>query len=397
MTGIFRNSLLLAGASLLAGSNAYAAEAGPADRADKADQRIIIVSIKHPDQSNLDYPASVTSIDLGEIKDRQTQDLSSLSYVAPNVSLDPIGTFKGVANFSIRGLGINSSIPSIDPAVGLFVDGVYMGTNAGTVFDLLDVQNIELLRGPQGVAFGRNTTGGAVLVTTADPSWQWEGHGGLSVEGPVDSGRGAAMWTGRAVVSGPLTDKIAFRLGVLRSDDGGYFKNQFDGSNFGKSKTTVIRGGLTVEATDRLTVTAKGEYTESHGDGATTHNNGLFARDNFDLSVNDPGFYRSKNRFVVVRAEYELDIGVVTNIFGWRKYRLSTRNDIDSSPAAIFDSDTGTSQEQWSDELYYTADYGALAVTAGAYIFHQDIGYDETRDLVAFNLPIYYGGGTRRA
>ena len=321
------------------------------------------------------------------------QDLSSLSYVAPNVSLDTVGTFKGVANFSIRGLGINSSIPSIDPAVGLFVDGVYMGVNAGTVFDLLDVESVEILRGPQGVAFGRNTTGGAVLVRTADPSREWLAHTSLAFEGPVDKGRGAPMVTARAVISGPLQDNLAFRLGILHSNDGGYFRNDFTGQDFGTSETTVVRGGLTFESSERLTLTVKGEYTDSHGDGASTHNNGQFGRDSFDLSVNQEGFYRSKNTFAVLRAEYDLDIGVITNITGWREYELHTRNDIDSSPATIFESDTGTGQEQWSNELYYAADFGTLALTLGGYIFHQDITYDESRDLSGIGVGFQNGGG----
>ena len=388
-----RIGLLLASAGFFANGAAQAAETARTDGYVAPEDRTIVVSIKNPNADDIDYPASGSVIDADDLKARQVRDLSDLSYVSPNVSLDPIGTFKGVANFSIRGLGINSSIPSIDPAVGLFVDGVYMGINAGTVFDMLDVEQVEVLRGPQGVAFGRNTTGGAVLITTANPTWEWEGHTRLSFETPVDGGRGAPMATASAVISGPIDDNVAIRLGVLHSDDGGYFKNSFDGSNFGASRTTVLRGALTIEATDRLSFAVKSEYTDSKGDGAATHNNGQNARDEFSLSFNQPGFYRSESAFAMLRTEYQLDIGVITNVTGWRDYELRTRNDIDSSPARIFESDTGTSQEQWSNELYYSADYGALAITTGAYIFHQDVAYEENRDLAGFGLPISYGGG----
>ena len=359
------------------------------------EERTIIVSIKNPAADLDSYAGSATDIDVDDLDARNVTDLSSLSYVAPNVQLDPIGTFKGVANFSIRGLGINSSIPSIEPAVGLFVDGVYMGVNAGTVFDLVDVRSVELLRGPQGVAFGHNTTGGAVLISTADPSREWLGHASLAYEGPVDGGRGGPMATGRAVVSGPLSDTLAVRLAVLHSTDAGYFRNQLTGADFGKSETTVLRGGLTFDASDRLTLTAKAELIDSHGDGAATHNNGLFPRDEFDLSINQPGFYRSENRFAVLRAEYELDTGVITNVAGWRKYNQRTRNDIDSSPVKIFESDTGTQQKQWSNELYYAADLGWVSFTLGGYLFHQDLGYDEARDLTGIGGTLQYGGGTQ--
>ena len=390
-------ALILAGACLggLAPADARAQEAASQPAAPDEDKRTIVVSIKAPDTQSIDYPGSVTSISAEGLDARNAQDLGSLSYVAPNVSLDPIGTFKGVANFSVRGLGINSSIPSIDPAVGLFIDGVYMGVNAGTVFDMLDVRSIELLRGPQGVAFGRNTTGGAVLVNSADPTREWLGHASLIFEGPVDGGRGGPLATGRAVVSGPLTDSLAMRLAALHTTDSGYFRNQLSGADFGKNETTVLRGSLAWQAASRLSLTTKLEWIDSNGDGAATHNNGLFDRDVFTISINQPGFYKSRNRFAVLRAEYELDSGVITNVAGWRKYRQRTRNDIDSSPVKIFESDTGTRQEQWSNELYYATDLGGAEITLGGYIFHQDIGYEELRDLTALGSPLQYGGGTQ--
>lgn len=348
----------------------------------------IIVTAKEPATDPIAYPGGVTAIGAAELKARQLQDISTLSYAAPNVSLDAIGTFKGVANFSIRGLGINSSIPSIDPAVGLFVDGVYQGINAGTVFDMLDVNQVDVLRGPQGVAFGRNTTGGAVLVRTADPSFEWEGHARIGYEAPVDEGRGTGMLTASGVVSGPLSDIVAVRLGVLHSDDGGYFTNLYDGKDFGAAKTTILRGGIALRA-ERLSLTLKGEWADSKGDGATTHNNGQHPRDSFELSVNERGFYRSEGGSVTARAVYELDRGSLTNILGWRQYDLVTRNDIDSSPQTLFHSDTATSQEQWSNELYYGAEYGRLTTTIGGYVFHQRVGYDEIRALASYQ----YGGG----
>ncbi|MBO9499434.1 MAG: TonB-dependent receptor [Novosphingobium sp.] len=364
--------------------------AAPAFAEDASEGSAIVVTAKDPGTDSLDYPGSVDTVGKPELDKRQLQDLSTLSYAAPNVSLDAIGTFAGVANFSIRGLGINSSIPSIDPAVGIFVDGVYQGINAGDVFDLLDVQSVTVLRGPQGVAFGRNTTGGAVLVQTADPSFEWEGHAGMTLEGPVDGGRGKPMLTERAVVSGPLSDTLALRLGALHSDDGGYFRNSYNDQPFGKAETTMLRGGLTWLATERLRFTVKGDWTRSDGDGAPTHNNGQHARDNFEISINEPGFYHSRAGSVTAKGEYDLGPGKLTDVFGWRTYDLKTRNDIDSSPLTIFHSDTRTKQDQWSNELYYTADYGPVSVIAGGYFFHQNVGYDEVRYL-GINQ---YGGGT---
>ncbi|WP_137681452.1 TonB-dependent receptor [Aurantiacibacter suaedae] len=350
---------------------------------------IIVVTVKNEQTALIDFPGAVTAIDQGELQARAIADISQLSYAAPNVALDTVGTFKGVANFSIRGLGINSSIVSVDPAVGLIVDGVYLGINAGAVFDTVDIARVDILRGPQGVAFGRNVTGGAVLVETGEPTDEWEGRARLAYEGPVDSGRGSGMWSARGVVSGPLSDALAIRLAALHSNDAGYFKNEFDGADFGASETTVLRGAIRARLSPTFTLTAKGEYTKVTGEGAAAHNNGLFARDSFGLSIDERGRHDSETGFVVTRAELELGEGKLTNIFGWRSYDVFTRNDIDSSPNPIFSSDTLTTQEQFSNELLYSLDKEGWHLSTGGYWFTQDVSYDEIRNLAT---PQFGGG-----
>lgn len=379
---------LLGGALITLAGEAHGEAAADAAHADAAE--VIVVKAAPRGETVWTYPGNATVIGTDELQSRQFTTLATLSQTAPNVSLDEIGTFKGVANFAMRGLGVNSSIPSIDPAVGLYVDGVYIGINGGSVFDSLDVARVDLLRGPQGVVFGHNTTGGAVIVSTADPArGGWEGHVRLGGEGPVDGGRGSPLGTARAVVSGPLSQRLAVRLGALRTSDGGYFRNGFNGNHIGAYDNSVLRAGVQWDAADRLTFTLKGEWNRSDGDGAPTHNNGQNARDRFDLSINEEGYHHSLARFAVLRAEYETGAGRIVNVAGWRKYDLRTRNDIDSSPLTIFHSDTRTAQEQWSNDLYYTQSLRGLDLTAGAYLFHQRIGYEEVRYLAATQ----YGGG----
>ncbi|MDT0574610.1 TonB-dependent receptor [Croceicoccus sp. F390] len=353
----------------------------------------IVVTGKQDDTRLADYPGSAITLDDQDLQLRQFTDLSSLSFGAPNVSLDPVGTFAGVANFTIRGLGINSSIPSIDPAVGLFVDGVYMGVNTGTVFDALDVRTVEILRGPQSVLFGRNTTGGAVLVETGDPTFDWQGSARLHVEAPIDQGRGAPLAGMQAVMSGSLSDRLAIRLGALHTSDGGYFRNRFDNRDFGAAQTTVLRAATTMLLTQRLTLTAKGEWHDSSGDGATTQNHGQNSRFGFNLSVDEPGFYTSRAAFAVLRGSYDLGRGKLTNVFGWREYDLRTRNDIDSSPQFIFHSDTGTSQEQFSNDLFWSGAAAGGTLIAGGYFFTQKVAYDEDRSLPALGTARFFGGG----
>ncbi|MDX1703589.1 MAG: Plug domain-containing protein, partial [Altererythrobacter ishigakiensis] len=111
---------------------------------------IVVTGTKTQNAENVqDVPLAVTAFNAESLEALKVRDVQSLTYSAPNVSLDQIGTSRGTANFSIRGLGINSSIPSIDPTVGVFVDGVYLGFNGGVVFDLFDLESVEILRGPQ--------------------------------------------------------------------------------------------------------------------------------------------------------------------------------------------------------------------------------------------------------
>ena len=159
-----------------------------------------------------EVPFAVSAFSSEELEARLSNDLASLSYRAPNVGLADIGTTRGVANFTIRGLGINSSIPSIDPTVGVFVDGIYMGISAGVINDFFDMEGVEILRGPQGLLFGRNVTGGAVLLRTRKPTDEFE----MTLRGDFQQGTEEG---GGFTVSGPiLPGKLLGRLAVYHKD-----------------------------------------------------------------------------------------------------------------------------------------------------------------------------------
>jgi iron complex outermembrane receptor protein len=123
---------------------------------------VTVARKKSAAESVQDVPVAVTAFGAAQLDAQFVKKIEDLSYVMPNVQLESVGTFPGVQNFSIRGQGINSSIPSVDPTVGVFVDGLYMGTTYGVVIDTFDLESVEVLRGPQGLLFGRNVTGGAV-------------------------------------------------------------------------------------------------------------------------------------------------------------------------------------------------------------------------------------------
>src|SRR4030095_6059572 len=122
--------------------------------------------------------------------------------------------------------------------VGVFVDGVYMGINSGVLFDSFDVEGIEVLRGPQGVLFGRNVTGGAVLLRTKSPSDSFEMSGRVAAEtGP--------NYIADLSFSGPLIEGVlAGKLATYHNDDAGWFENKLNGARFGEARQAIRRPAL---------------------------------------------------------------------------------------------------------------------------------------------------------
>ena len=358
---------------------------------------IVVTGTKTQNAENVqDVPLAVTAFNAESLDALKVRDVQGLTYSAPNVSLDQIGTSRGTANFSIRGLGINSSIPSIDPTVGVFVDGVYLGFSGGVVFDLFDLESVEILRGPQGILFGRNTTGGAVLINTGNPTDYLAGKFRAAVDGPlVDGGRGGANYTVSGVISGPIVeDTLLFKLGAYYNKNEGYFTNLFDGSNHGKAETKILRGALEGRFGD-LTLTGKLDYFTSDGDGPSGQNRGVFERDTFDLSIDERGNYDNEIWTGSLTAEVDIGPGTLTNIFGYRDYSATTLGDIDSLPIFGFHSSTETEHDQISNEIRYAISTDNFDLTIGGFYFDQSIAYTETRDLPPLSPLTFYGGGSQ--
>jgi len=363
---------------------------------------ILVTGTKTRDAENVqDIPIAVTAFNADTLEAFKVRDISGLSFQAPTVSLDQVGTSRGTANFTIRGLGINSSIPSIDPTVGVFVDGVYLGINGGVVFDLFDLDSVEILRGPQGVLFGRNVTGGAVVINTGNPTEDFRGKFRASVDGPaVDGGRGGPNYTVSGVVSGPIVeDVLLFKVGAYYNKDEGYFTNLFDNSNHGAAETKILRGALEARL-GGLTLLGKLDYFESDGDGPSAQNRAFFDRNSYDFSIDEPGFYSNEIWTGSLTATIDIGPGTLTNVFGYRDYQAATRGDIDATPAFLFHSSTETTQEQFSNELRYAISLDRLDLTVGGFWFEQDLAYTENRELrrdlpVNLRPPVFYGGGSQ--
>ena len=371
-------------------------DAQPQERASALDTigNIVVTGTKTRDPEDVqDVALAVTAFNEDTLEAFKIRDVQGLSFQAPNVSLDQIGTSRGTANFSIRGLGINSSIPSIDPTVGVFVDGVYLGINGGVVFDIFDLESVEILRGPQGVLFGRNVTGGAVLINTTSPTEDFRGKVRAAVDGPVDGGRGGENYTASAVLSGPIVeDTLLFKVAGYYNNDRGYFENSFDGSNFGQAETYILRGALEARLGD-LTLTGKVDYFDSKGDGPAGQNRGIFDRDSFDFAIDNAGFYDTEILTTSLTAEWDIGPGTLTNIFGYRDYSALTDADIDATTLFLFHSNTETAQDQISNELRYAISTDNFDLTVGGFYFDQTLAYTEVRQIPVSTPLTFFGGG----
>jgi iron complex outermembrane receptor protein len=315
------------------------------------------------------------------------RDLSAIGFVAPNVQLEDIGTTRGTANFTIRGIGINSSIPSIDPAVGVFVDGMYLGINGGVVLDMFDLEGVEVLRGPQGLLFGRNVTGGAVLLRTSRPTDEFHVNAKVAAETGLNQFYSA-------VVSGPLGDTFGGKLAVYHNNDDGWHENLATGEDHGAADTTIVRAAFDFSPTDTFDAILRFDHGESDGDGPASQNAGLFSADSFDFAIDEPGFYDASWDQAILEASWDVGFGdgQVVNILGWREYENNTNGDIDSSPIHIFHALSNTDQSQWSNELRYSGSFDRYYLTTGIFYLEQDLAYTEQRLIPPAGLNITGGG-----
>lgn len=359
------------------------------------DDIVVTATKKAAGERVQDVASSITAFGADQLEALQFRNLESLAYSAPNVQLDDIGSIKGTANFTIRGIGVNSSVPSIEPAVATVIDGVYLGTNNGTIIDTNDIESIEVLRGPQGVLFGRNVTGGAVVLRTRRPSGNFGGAAKVNVESGL-RGTGANMILSGALEAPIIQDLLAFRVAGYFNDDNGYFRNPDLDRNVGKSRSWFLRPTLTFKPVAGFEITFIGEHGESRGDGPVNSNPGG--------SVQAPAFGsrsgfigRSEIEYNSAVVEANLDVGDnggrITNIFGYRDYDVMVAADNDGAPAANFHIGSFIRQHQYSNELRYAVKIAdRIDFVTGVYLFKQGIDY-QSIDQLFFANRIGQGGG----
>ncbi|MFV0275962.1 MAG: TonB-dependent receptor [Parahaliea sp.] len=396
-----RAGCALIGSAVTLGSVAAQAQE-PRRTAASAMLEEVVVTARKRSELSQDVPMAISAFGSDQLEALKVRDLTNLSVGMPNVALDDLGTSRGTANFSIRGLGINSSIPSIDPTVGVFVNGVYLGVNNGIIFDVFDLQSVEVLRGPQGILFGRNVTGGAVLMNTKRPGDEFELTLRAAVDGGGDGGINRYLM---GAVGGPVSDSLSLRLTGYWNDDEGYFENDFNGDEVGAIEQKMLRGSLLWSPSDRVELILRYEYSDIDGDGpvAQSHPNGMGVPgtpvnvdhdDVFDVNYNGVGEGLVETDFVTAEMNIDVDFGegTITAIYGWRDMEATTAADIDAQPRSLFHSIADLDSEQNSFELRYNGQFGPANVTTGVYWFDHDLIYNEHRDLLGYLTSVSTNG-----
>ncbi|VWX48240.1 TonB-dependent receptor [Novosphingobium sp. 9U] len=230
----------------------------------------IIVTARKRQESILKVPV-IEAVLTGDTLDRQqVTSLDDISSLVPGVVLG-VAPLEVGTQISVRGIGTSSLDPGIDQSVSLNLDGLQLSQGLAYSVGLFDMAQVEVLKGPQALFFGKNSPGGVISIRTADPGQQLETTARLSYGAPSNT------WRGEAIVSGPVTDTLGLRLAVMYQDDGGYFRNRAvpapgtgavdPADRFGQTRTLYLRGTALFEPSSDLKVRLKANYTRDKGKG----------------------------------------------------------------------------------------------------------------------------------
>lgn len=224
----------------------------------------IVVTARRVEENLQTTPVAVTAMTGQMLEDRGIKDVTELSGSTPNLVLQASGangSSKTPAIF-LRGLGQADNVLTADPAVGLYLDGVYIARNTGAILDLVDLERVEILRGPQGTLFGKNTIGGAINLVSQKPSDSFDASAELT------AGNYSRI-AGKAMVNLPIGENLALRLsGYANKQDGYIDLVNYPGREFGDDKTWGGRGQLRWRPANNLTVDLAVDYSSTHNTGA---------------------------------------------------------------------------------------------------------------------------------
>lgn len=221
----------------------------------------VIVTAEKREQSIQDVPISIIALSQEALEMQQIDELDDLSANIPNLVVNNFNNDPVAVRMFIRGVGQNDLQLTQDPSVALYLDGVYIGTSFGAGFEGVDIERIEVLRGPQGTLYGRNATGGAInLITKRANTDAFEFHQTLQA-GNLD------LFKSRTFINVPLGEKFAAKLGYIITERDGYVDNTGIGEDFGTEERESAVLDLRYEATDALVFDYRYENAEINDTG----------------------------------------------------------------------------------------------------------------------------------
>lgn len=326
-------------------------------------EEIVVTATKRV-QSLQDVPIAVNAFNADTIEVAGINNAGDLAILTPALNIN-VNTNPFAARMIIRGVGTAQTDPALEPSVGLFIDGVYLGRTGLGMSDLTDIERIEVLQGPQGTLYGKNTNAGAISVITKKPNFE-------ESEGYVEASVGNySMSKLTASASGPLTQNLAYRLSGNINQRDGYYDNSA-GVDFNDADDWNIQGKLQWEPTESLSILLSGSRVERDttccgADAVQTEsvNNELVAQ-GLSPDSNDPYDYNvqsnADNRFAMesdllsMTIDYDAGWGAIKSITAWNDYSYRVDQDPDRSELDILTlSNDKFSGDSFSQELRFTA------------------------------------------
>lgn len=377
------------GAATSACAQTAAADEAGADQGGLAD--IVVTAEKRATGSSVQrVSAAITAIDVDNLRTTQATTLIDVGRLAPNVQFQTSAAFPGIANFTIRGLSLNSSLRTLDPTVTIVVDGMPYADPLATILDTFDVESIEILRGPQGVLIGRNATGGAVIMRTRRPPKE------LTIEGSLRVGNGGRLdqtvWVGA-----PLSDTVSAKMAVAHRYSSGLNPDRNGGTlvpapanptgtiavnsqddQLGED-SWIFRPAISVDS-GAFKATLVGELIDIETGG--NNSRPLFAQPilisqfgytpppfSYEVNHNGPDRYEMVTKRLSLEMSYDLGLGLLTSSSGYRTVRVDGDSDNDGTPFTLFHfPDNKNSGNQFSQELRFASTFSdRVTLLAGGY------------------------------
>jgi len=354
--------------------------AAPAESADIDAGQGIVVTAQRREERLQDVPVAVTALDqtlfsVGGLG-RSANEVLNL---VPNASA---GTQQhGRPRWWIRGVGAGQQQLDLANPVGFYLDDVYISNSSATGIPLFDIERVEVLRGPQGTLWGKNTTGGAINVISKRPSLNGQDDNYAKLEYGSFDNKIAEGGFGTTLVD----DKLAARASFRFDDRSGRFDNLYTGEKSSAVRDVVFRSQLLAKPTDTLQALLSVHYRDYDTDGSywTTASyaaNGVVrngyapSTDINDISTNAPEFSRNKQFGGSLHLDWDLGPATLTSITGYERFKTKGAGDTDYTPLEISRSYTAARSAQWTQELRLSsAQQQRLSWIFGLFYFNEKI------------------------